>query len=160
MIGMGRGFHCVVPVRIGPIWFRLTVDTGAARSLVRTSFAEQLRKSPKTQKAVVPRGKADREITCVGMCEGMESNVISHVPRLACTFEEVPDGSGLPRAVTLEVDFGELDAASDVLLLGFPQILQWGIAFGHDDDGHGWMEIRKFGLTAPIEPIWSGTPID
>ena len=74
--------------------------------------------------------------------------------------EEVPDGSGPPRTVNLEVEFGELDAASDVLFLGFPQILQWGIAFGRDDDGHGWMEIRKFGLTVPIGPIWSGTPID
>ena len=120
VVSMGRGFRCVVPVRIGSVWFRLTVDTGAARSLIRTGFAEQLRKNPKTQEAVVLRGRADRDITCVGMCEGMESNVISHVSRIARTFEEVPDGTGATKGVTMEIEFGELDGASDVLFLGIP----------------------------------------
>ena len=142
------------------MWFRLTVDAGAARSLIRTGFAEQLRKNPKTQEAVVMRGRADRDITCVGMCEGMESNVISHVSRLACSFEEVPDGSGPTKGVTVEIEFGELDGASDVLFLGFPQILEWGVAFSFDDDGNGWMDLRRFGVVVPIEPVWSGVTFD
>jgi hypothetical protein len=38
------GFNCVVLARIGGVPFRAVLDTGAARSLIRTSFAEQLRK--------------------------------------------------------------------------------------------------------------------
>ena len=83
---MGHGYHCVVPVTIGKHQFRLTVDTGAARSLVKTRFAEQLRKSPKTKDVVVCRAKADRPVSCSGSCEGMESPVLEHVTRLALTF--------------------------------------------------------------------------
>ena len=90
----------------------------------------------------------------------MESNVVSHVSRVACTFEEVPDGSGASKGVTVEIEFGELDGASDVLFLGFPQILEWGVAFSFDDDGNGWMDIRKLGVAVPIEPVWSGVTFE
>ena len=45
------GFNCVIVVRIGGVPFRVVLDTGAARSLIRTSFAEQLRKNKKTKGA-------------------------------------------------------------------------------------------------------------
>ena len=74
-------------------------------------------------------GGGDRECTGVGIGEGMESSVISHVSRVACTFEEVPEGSGAPKGVTVMV-YGEPNGASDVLFLGFPQILACGVASG------------------------------
>ena len=52
---MGRGFNCVVMVTVGTQRFRMTVDTGAARSLIRAKFADQLRRSAKTREAVVRR---------------------------------------------------------------------------------------------------------
>jgi hypothetical protein len=45
------GFMCVIVVRIGGVPFRVVLDTGAARSLIRTSFAEQLRKDRRTNGA-------------------------------------------------------------------------------------------------------------
>jgi len=51
------GFNCVIVVRIGGVPFRVVLDTGAARSLIRTSFAEQLRKSKKTRAQCTGRGR-------------------------------------------------------------------------------------------------------
>ena len=53
VVEMGRGYYCVVPVTVGQVRFRATLDTGAARNLIRAEFAEQLRKSAKTRDAVV-----------------------------------------------------------------------------------------------------------
>ena len=43
------GFNCVVVVYIGGMPFRVTVDSGAARDVIRKSFAQQLRKDKRTR---------------------------------------------------------------------------------------------------------------
>jgi len=154
-IVMGRGFHCVIPVTVGSQQFRMTVDTGAARSLIKTRFASDLRRSPKTRDSVVLRAKADRPVSCIGICQGMESPVLEHVTRLNLSFDEVSDGRGKPRRVSTEVDFAELEGASDMLLLGFPQIAEWGLNITRDDDGHVWVEFTKLGVTVLSEVIAS-----
>jgi hypothetical protein len=45
---LGRGFHCVVRLKVGKKSIRCTLGTGSARSLMRTSFAEKLRVSAHT----------------------------------------------------------------------------------------------------------------
>jgi len=154
-IVMGRGFHCVVPVTIGSQQFRMTVDTGAARSLIKTRFATDLRRSVKTRDSLVLRAKADRPVSCIGICQGMESPVLEHVTRINLSFDEVSDGRGKPRRVSTEVDFAELEGASDMLLLGFPQIAEWGLNITRDDDGHVWVEFSKLGVTLLSEVIAS-----
>ena len=45
------GFNCVIVIEIAGMKFRVVLDTGAARDVIRTSFAEQLRKNARTKKA-------------------------------------------------------------------------------------------------------------
>jgi hypothetical protein len=59
------GFNCVVLSRIGGVPFRVVLDTGAARSLVRSSFAEQSASTPGGRHQGAPvcydhHGHADR----------------------------------------------------------------------------------------------------
>ena len=111
IIAMGRGFHCVIPVAVGSQQFRMTVDTGAARSLIKTRFAADVRRSVKTKDSVVLRAKADRPVSCIGICQGMESPVLEHLTRLNLSFDEIPDGTGKPKRISTEVDFAELEGA-------------------------------------------------
>ena len=120
VVEMGRGYHCAVPVCIGGVKFRATLDTGAARNLIRTEFAEQLRANSKTKGSVVSRGKADRQISCIGICKDMGTATLDHVSTVSCRFESVVDGMGPPRSVDVSPGFAELKGASDPLLIGFP----------------------------------------
>jgi len=60
---LNPGHHCVVRMSVGQRSFRITLDTGAARNLARTSFVQQLRKYPSTREAV---GESEpiRPISC------------------------------------------------------------------------------------------------
>ena len=49
VIPIQRGFNCIAIVVIGGVKFRVVFDTGAARSLIRTSFARQLRQNRRTK---------------------------------------------------------------------------------------------------------------
>ena len=139
---MGRGYRCVVPVKVGKAAFRVTLDTGAARSLIRADFAAQLRKSQQTAEAVLQRAQADEAISCVGICSDMESGVLEFVQSLRLRFEGVRDGRGSAPAAEIEVPFAELKGASDALLIGFPLLLSWGMQFDQDDDGNIWIELE------------------
>ena len=76
-----------------------------------------------------------------------------NVTRLALTFEEAPDGRGKPGSVVVEVDFAELQGASDTLLLGFPQLAEWGLVLSKDEDGYVWVEFPKLGVTLLSETV-------
>ena len=56
----------------------------------------------------------------------------------------------LPRW-TLIWSLVNLDDAADAMLVGFPTMLEWGVAFEQDADGHIWVELRRFGLTLLAE---------
>ena len=62
VVPTGRGFHCVVPVWIGGLRFRITLDTGCARSFIRKSFYEQLSKNTKTRASVVGKFRGDVQL--------------------------------------------------------------------------------------------------
>jgi hypothetical protein len=148
---MGRGFHCVVKCFVGTMSFRVTLDTGSARNLVRAGFTEKLRSSAKTREAVLGRGRADRPVVCTGICNDMNSATLDYVINVRCRFESVPDGRGKPAACEVEVGFAELEGASDCLLVGFPTLLKWGMAIDEDADGHLWVELRRLGVTLLAE---------
>lgn len=151
VVAMGRGFHCVVRVKVGSVSFRVTIDTGSARNLIRSSFAEKLRVNAKTRDAVVGRGRADKVINCTGICADMESSVLEFVSTVQCMFESVADGRGLPATSTVEVPFAELDNASDCLLIGFPTLADWGLRLDKDADENVWLELVTLGVTLLAE---------
>ena len=47
-ITLGPGQNLVVEVKVGSVRFFMTVDTGAARTLVKDTLAKRLRESPLT----------------------------------------------------------------------------------------------------------------
>ena len=146
------GFNCVVPIRIGKTVFRMCVDTGGGRSMIRTSFRNQLAKHAGTSKFIKERCKISNDVRCGGICSDMESTVMQHVTRLGLTFDPVnSDGTAPPDPVSLELEFGELDNASDPLLLGFPDIVKLDVRFFQDDDDNVWLEFGKLGITVLAE---------
>ena len=52
VLSIGTGFNCAVVIRINGLKFRMTLDSGAARSIIRSSFADQLRKTRETRGAL------------------------------------------------------------------------------------------------------------
>ncbi|MCP4900485.1 MAG: hypothetical protein GY906_26270, partial [bacterium] len=47
--------------------------------------------------------------------------------------------------------FGELEGASDALIVGYPTLAEWGFGLERDDDGIVWVELRSLGLRVPSE---------
>ena len=112
VVQSGTGFNCVAVGEIGEQRFRIVLDSGAARNVIRTGFAEQLRASPKTQHATYgPRPMSD-VINFVGVIEGMKTSDVTHATQLTMTFTDVESG----KKASTELCFGELAEASDATL--------------------------------------------
>ena len=47
----------------------------------------------------------------------------------------------------MEVSFGEMEQASEGLILGWPDMVRYGFGTEEDDDGNIWVEFRKLGVT-------------
>ena len=160
---LGRGFHCVVRVQIGGKQFRCTLDIGAARSLVRKSFADQLRQNRSTRPGLVGRYRGKEAIMCEGVVKGMTTTPISvmSVFRLGLRAADPggPMSTGAPQrrdVVHAEVAFGELEDAADAILIGFPELLKWEPAFCSDAEGNVWVELRALGVTLLAEGSRAG----
>ena len=150
-IGLDTGFNCVVHVKLGKRTFKVCLDTGGSRSLIRRSFLEQLRKgSQKT--AIVKEERINPPLHCQGVCEGMKSADMVIAATLSLQFEALdPDGHNATEAPVLEVLFAELDNAADALLIGFPEIVSWGCRFFDDQDGNVWVDFTKLGFCVLAE---------
>jgi hypothetical protein len=144
VVPTGRGFHCVVPVWIGGLRFRITLDTGCARSFIRKSFYEQLSKNTKTRASVVGKFRGDEDLSCVGIKKGMVADTSVVFRDLMLEFRDTPDDGrkpGLP--LTTRLRFVELEDAADCLLIGFPDLIsEFKPAFDQDSDGYPWVEFR------------------
>ena len=84
---MGTGFHCGVGIRIGSERFRVVLDSGAARNLIRQKFADKLWKSPLTQKSCLRKEKGDREIRFEGVLKGIETEPVSVLTTVMVEYE-------------------------------------------------------------------------
>ena len=146
------GFHCVCPVRIGKQSFRIVIDTGGGRSLIRKEFRDQLAKHSATCSAVKSRHRIIEDVQCSGICEGMTSNKMSHESLVELTFDSVSeDGRMAPGSKTIVLEMGELPGASDHLLMGFPDIVKFDTRFYEDADGNVYVEMLKLGITLLAE---------
>ena len=141
----GLGVNCVVPVRVGPMVFKLTVDTGAARSIIRKSVAESLMKAKTTKEYVGPLGRLPYAVVFQGLTAAMESEPAStqvpvllgltamdgetqrvqatgHDKRSSSTKETTRE----PKKVELTTEFLVVDGASDPFLIGFGDMCRMG----------------------------------
>ena len=146
------GFHCVCPVRIGKQSFRIVIDTGGGKSLIRKEFRDQLAKHSATSSAVKTRHRIIEDVQCSGICEGMTSGKTVHESLIELTFDSVSeDGRSAPQSKTIVLEMGELPGASDHLLMGFPDIVKFDTRFYEDADGNVYVEMQKLGITLLAE---------
>jgi hypothetical protein len=148
--------HCVVQVGIGKKTFRCALDTGAARSLIRTSFADKLRQSVHTKSALVSRIRAKNGILCEGVVSGMTTEPISVFDTFRLAFQSTDPAErtkGRSGQGSVDIAFGELSSAADALLIGFPDLLSLCPTFRTDSDGAyrlGWRVLGCWGVGAEV----------
>ena len=66
---------------------------------------------------------------------------------LGLKFESLsPEGDVPSEAPEVEVVFAELEDAADALLIGFPELVSWGVHFYDDSDGNIWVEFKRLGI--------------
>ena len=138
-------------MKIGKRTFKVCLDTGGSRSLIRRSFADQLRKGSQKD-AIVKQERISPPLHCQGVCEGMKSADMTVAVTVDCQFEASdPDGHDAAEAPVIPVLFAELDNAADALLIGFPEIVAWGCRFFDDSDGNIWVDFTKLGFCCLAE---------
>ncbi len=150
-ISLDVGFNCVVHVKVGKRLFKVCLDTGGSRSLIRKSFLEQLKKG--SQKgAIVKEERINPPLHCQGVCEGMKSSDMNVAVTIDCQFQALdPDGHAAKEAPVLPVMFAELENAADALLIGCPEIVTWGCRFFDDQDGNVWVDFTRLGFCVLAE---------
>ena len=115
--------------------------------MIRASFARQLTRSDKTKQAVGQRYGLETDLVCFGICEKMQSPIVSKAIDVTSSFEPVsPDGSRRGKEVKITVTFGELEDAADALLSGYPEICDLHTRFYRDDDDRFWVYFAKLGV--------------
>ena len=120
--------------------------------MMRAKFARTLQRNRKTQDKVVERCRLRNQLFCTGVCDGMDSNLITHTLTVHGNFVPLdPDGHKPPPKVDVEIQFGELENASDPILIGFPDIIRWGCKFFADADGHSWVSFENLGFSVLTE---------
>ena len=145
------GFNCVIVVEIAGMKFRVVLDTGAARDVIRTSFAEQLRRNAKTKKACYGPRPMSETVSFVGVVDGMRTSEVTHSTQITTDFVDLETNRKAPH----ELCFAELAEASDALLIGFPSLCLLGFSTDMDDDGNIWITLSKLGVTTLAE-----TPVE
>ena len=146
-VAVKTGFNCVVLSRIGGMPFRIVLDSGAARSLARTSFAEQLRKDHRTKGATYGPRPLSRPVVLEGVIKGRQSSTITKATQIGLDLPDTLSG----KMGRLEACFGEMPDCADAIILGFPELARYGYQVEEDDDGHVWVHFHKLGVTMLAE---------
>jgi len=82
----------------------------------------------------------------------MRSPQVTKQSVLQVRFQPIdPQGHAPPRAPSLDVEVIELDNAADALLIGFPDIVRWGIRFFKDADNNIWVDFTNLGFMTLAE---------
>ena len=98
------GFNCVIVARVGGVPFRVVLDTGAARSLIRTSFAKQLRANKKTKGATYGPRPLSRPVVLEGVIKGRPSATITSATQIGLDLVDTVTG----KSSRLEAAFGAM----------------------------------------------------
>ena len=108
---------------------RMLLDTGASRNIIRTGFRRTLAASEDVDAREALKGpfKGEKKISIAGIHSGSardSSNDITCVSDLELRFvvDQVARG---PKVV---VQFGEMESCTDDLVIGCPQLMEWGLS--------------------------------
>ena len=148
----------MIEVRIGAKWFKMTVDTGAARSLVRADLAKNLREDPVTRNFCMERLAAPDPKTCNSASENapvMELDDQQLLTFMLSGFTYDVSASGRYRirperaeAIVREAPFAEAENLADNLIFGLGHDLESGLAVVHHE-GKVYAIFRDLGIAVP-----------
>ena len=144
---LGYGWNCEVRVQIGGKVFTVLLDSGASRNIIQGKFRGTLQADPACTDCITGPYPGDRRISISGIHKDQPKrpeNDISTLFKLVFSFdgEKYPlqglfaPKSDMPQGYPVEVMFGEMESASDELLIGCPQLATWGYQvcrIGHVD---------------------------
>ena len=147
LVQVESGFNCVVIATIGGKKFRATLDSGASRSVIRTSFAEQLRANKVTKGDAYGPRPLSRAIVMEGFMAGSLSQELDMATQVKLGFTDVTTAN----EEKFEVCFAECADSADAMLIAFPDLARMGYAIEDDDDGYIWITLRKLGVTLQAE---------
>jgi hypothetical protein len=120
---MRRGWNAVVVVGIGSKKFRCIIDTGAARSLIRTSFAIDLALDPLYQKCVHGFFQGDRMIRIEGKEQtGGDATLVNVVCPVTRQFLTGGADGAKKTGPPIKVEFGCLASCADAMIIGTPTL--------------------------------------
>jgi hypothetical protein len=151
---MGRGWNAVVVVGIGSKKFRCIIDTGAARNLIRTSFAIDLALDPLCQKCAHGFFQGDRMIWIEGVHKeqtGGDATLVNVVCPVTLQFLTGGADGAKKTGPPIKVEFGCLASCADAMIIGMPTLSEWGMKVESDDQSHCYIEILKYGVRASVE---------
>ncbi len=63
------------------------------------------------------------------------------------------------RTIDCNVHFGELAQCADILIIGCPQLAEWGFSLSTDADGFMWVEFQKLGISQVCLPRVCGLAV-
>ena len=102
--------NLIVDLRVGKKEFKITLDTGSARDLIRANFAAQARRHPETRKACIERKAIEGGgIICETVIQGQETAAMTYVQVVDITLVSTLGMGGEPR-VPVRVNFVEMDS--------------------------------------------------
>ena len=164
---------CNIQVRVSKKVFRCLCDTGAGRSLIRTSFAKTLLERDETRVACHPPQPLGRPLNCEGAEKGRVIGRIDHSVVIRLILEE-PEEAEVPQATeevrsapladlrrskwgrgchAVDVKFYMMDNLSDPMILGYPELSALGcFVEPPDDTGRRWLQFAHAGsgLRVPV----------
>jgi hypothetical protein len=156
---LGRGWNCVVLVQICGRNFKVLLDSGASRNLVRTAFLKELKDLPGSQEFVKGPGPTDRIIGIAGIHANQtigESNSVSKACDIRMRFLTGLHPNLKLSASSAEVQFGLMESSADDLVVGAPQLANWGFSLT-EDHGVPSVVLFRLGVKLPMEK-WYPNP--
>ena len=120
--------NLVIFAKIGDAELRVILDTGAARSIMRTRVSQGLAKDPRSADAMKSRHRITNQVRCEGVEKGRQLPRLEHVACFDLTL--LGFGGGAPdkqKQVTVEVTACELDECAEPLIVGLQDLQRWGM---------------------------------
>jgi len=141
---LGRGWNLEVLVSIGDLPCAVLMDSGASRNIIKASFRRSLQNEADTKSHVLGPYQGERKISIAGIhsTEGLTTgNDISKIVDVTFRFRRRDESVG----PSITVQFGEMESSADDLLVGNPQMFEWGFTGYYDKE----TRVPKFHLMKP-----------
>ena len=147
---LGYGWNCEVPAAIGELEVKVLLDGGASRNIIQRKFREMLMTNAQTRQFISGPYTGERTVSIAGIHSNQgpdkdSSKEIKESYRVRLQFVQgdPPRTMGQP----VEVYFGEMASSSDHLLIGCPQLAEWGYSIWRvDGDDTPMVELNQVGV--------------